>query len=97
MACNDLLDRIGELSVLESGVDDQQVCRFGPQKGVQLRRIGRCLEGVCVPQDMPEMCQQVARKEGDDVHGTVSDVLGTKTRVSGTKCGFTRIAATLAL
>jgi hypothetical protein len=96
MTGDDLLDRFGMLPVSNRGVDDQEIGGFGAEKRVQLRRIGRRVEGMCVSQDEAKMSEQVARKECDDVQSAVRRIIGANTRFFVTKCRFTQRTATLA-
>lgn len=67
MLRDDLLDRIGKLTITHGRIDDQQIGCLGTQERVQLRLFSRRVEGVGFPQHYAEMSEKVSRKECYDV------------------------------
>ena len=84
------------LAIAQRRVHDQEVRSASAKKRMQLRRIRRGVEGMGPPQHHPKMGEQVAWEESYDVQFGERKDIGTKTRFSVSKCGFTRCDASLA-
>ena len=67
MAIDERFERIHHRAVARCRVEHQEIRVLRGEHRVQLRRVGCRTQGVGIPEHRPEMSEEMAREEGDDV------------------------------